>query len=159
MPKPIQDPFRSWSAAVAGASSAVLPSQLGTPTSSASTSICRAGTLDRGFWENGSADATHEKLHWVRAAARDRREQPELNIDVFAQVTHGPPRHASRHWRQTFGTTPDVLGESPHALIGTVEEIAELISERRERFGFSYVTFTHDVMHQLGPLVTRLTGT
>jgi hypothetical protein len=48
--------------------------------------------------------------------------------------------------------------EHPHVLIGTVDEICERLIERRERFGFSYVTIREADMEAFAPVVAHLAG-
>jgi hypothetical protein len=47
---------------------------------------------------------------------------------------------------------------SPHVLIGTIDEMATTLQERRDRWGFSYVTFVADAAEAVAPLVERLAG-
>ena len=47
----------------------------------------------------------------------------------------------------------------PHALLGTVDSICDTLQERRERFGFSYVTIAQRNMDEFAPVVARLAGT
>ena len=48
--------------------------------------------------------------------------------------------------------------DSPLVLIGTVDEIAETLQERRERYGFSYIVVMEPVMEAFAPVVERLAG-
>ena len=47
----------------------------------------------------------------------------------------------------------------PHALLGSVDTICATLQERRERFGFSYVTVPQRNMDDFAPVVARLSGT
>jgi hypothetical protein len=51
----------------------------------------------------------------------------------------------------------DVL-EVPHFMIGTVEQIAEDLVERRKRFGISHIVVPGDAADSLAPVVERLAG-
>jgi hypothetical protein len=44
-------------------------------------------------------------------------------------------------------------------LIGTVDELCERLSERRERWGFSNVVVPDHALHAFAPVVARLAGT
>ena len=57
-----------------------------------------------------------------------------------------------------FGLTPEQLGSAPLALIGTVEEIAELLRARREELGFSYIVVHEEEMDALAPVIAELAG-
>ena len=58
-----------------------------------------------------------------------------------------------------FGITTDEMLEVPHALMGTLDEMAADIEARRERWGFSYHVVQQDAMETLAPVVARLAGT
>ena len=57
------------------------------------------------------------------------------------------------------GLEPDVVGQVPLGVIGTVEEICEQLEERRARWGFNYVTVQGPAMEDFAPVVARLAGT
>jgi hypothetical protein len=48
---------------------------------------------------------------------------------------------------------------SPHALVGSVEQLTEDLLERRELYGFSYVSIPVDAVDAFAPVVARLVGT
>jgi len=52
----------------------------------------------------------------------------------------------------------EALADSPAVLVGDVERCVDLLQERRERYGFSYLNLGADV-ESLAPLVSRLSGT
>jgi hypothetical protein len=58
-----------------------------------------------------------------------------------------------------FGLTAAVAKQSPHALVGTVEEIVDDLVERRERFGINVIGLPLDAMDAFAPVVARLAGT
>jgi hypothetical protein len=46
--------------------------------------------------------------------------------------------------------------ETPFALIGTVDEIAGQLRQRREELGFSFITVHEPYMTTFGPVIERL---
>ena len=62
-------------------------------------------------------------------------------------------------WQLTEVVRPEHLLESPHALIGTVDQIAEDLEARRERYGVSYVAVFEEQIDMFAPVVARLAGT
>jgi hypothetical protein len=44
-------------------------------------------------------------------------------------------------------------------LIGPVDKLLDDLQERRERFGFSYISAFGSAMQDLAPIVARLSGT
>jgi hypothetical protein len=58
-----------------------------------------------------------------------------------------------------FGVTAEEFASHPHALFGTVAQICETLSERRERYGVSYVTVAQRHLDEFAPVVAALSGT
>ena len=53
---------------------------------------------------------------------------------------------------------PDAL-ESPHALVGTPEAMAEDLLARRERWGISTIGVSIDAIEAMAPVIRSLRGT
>ncbi len=112
------------------------------------------------------ADATAEKISWVREAAGDRFDELELNTYPClgpVQLTDDPRKAAgelSARLQERYGTklTEDELLDSPHVFYGTVAQLVDKIKGLRERFGISYMLVLGD-MHAFAPVVERLAGT
>jgi probable F420-dependent oxidoreductase len=117
----------------------------------------RQGELTPSMWSNGTPEATEQKIGWVLDSAGERGAEIELHIDVFAVVTDGSAGAVEAVARE-LGVPAELLTSTPHAAIGTPDQIADLVLDRRERYGFSYVTFMADVLDDLGPVVERLAG-
>ena len=54
-------------------------------------------------------------------------------------------------------TSAEIL-ESPHVLIGTVDQIVAELQARRERYGISYITLRRGLAETFAPMVERLAG-
>lgn len=107
----------------------------------------------------GSAEATREKVAIIREAAGTRLNEIEMNVMVFmTQVTDDAPGMAERI-SGGFGMPAGEVLRSPHVLLGSIDEIADTIIQRREEYGFSYVCFSWDAMGAMAPVVQRLAGT
>ncbi len=108
-----------------------------------------------------SADATLEKLEWVRQAAPDRFLNLEFNVLVPRLAVSDNPRQAAEEMASKAarpGLTTELLLETPNALIGTVEGIVETLEMRRERYSISYIVVIDEDMETFAPVVTRLNG-
>ncbi|TMC98429.1 MAG: TIGR03621 family F420-dependent LLM class oxidoreductase [Chloroflexi bacterium] len=119
----------------------------------------REGRASRGTAHTGTADATDEKLAWIRDAAGDRFSQIELSaFTFFANITEDAESVAGA---MAAGMGMDAAGvlEVPHFLIGSVEEIVDVLQRRRERYGFSYVILPGEAAESFAPVVERLSGT
>ena len=117
------------------------------------------GVIDASAGPNGTAEATEEKIGWVRAAAGDRFDTIELQVRVHLAIVTDDRKGVAEALAGGFGLTPEQSLQTPHALAGTVEEIAEDLLERRERFGISSIGVGLDAMDAIAPVVARLAGT
>jgi probable F420-dependent oxidoreductase len=102
--------------------------------------------------------AIDRKVDLVRTAAGDRFAALELHawLSVAAITDDLAPlgdRLAAR-----FGAPIDQVLQSPVVLVGSVGEVVERLHERRERWGFSYVTLQADQTEAFAPVVAQLAG-
>lgn len=100
------------------------------------------------------------KLAWIREGAGERFALIELSLIPTLIVTTHRRRAAEdvirkRGWE---GVSPCDVLEMPSFLIGTYDEIAETLRERRERYGFSYYVFSDARLNDATPLIERLAG-
>ena len=92
-----------------------------------------------------------ERIPFVRAQAGDRAADLELNVLIQAVVVTRYRRAAAEQLvaeRRLSLSAAEAL-ETPFLLIGTESEIAGQLRERRDRFGFSYVTVHEPYMADL----------
>jgi len=116
------------------------------------------GRINPKLVQTGMAEATDEKLAWIKEAAGDRFDAIELGFTVFfATVTEDRESLASA-LAPSMGFEPRNVLEMPHFLIGTVEQIEEDLKLRRERYGFSDVIVPGEATESLAPIVERLAG-
>lgn len=104
--------------------------------------------------------AIEQKLAWVRQAAGERFEGLELSLMLTVVIAEDQQRAAeqlaiARGWS---GISVEQVLEMPSIVIGSVEQIAEQISQRRERYGFSYYIVSDQYIHQFAPVVAQLGG-
>lgn len=108
-----------------------------------------------------TADATAEKIGWVRAAAGERFDQLELNLVVANVEITSDRRYSAEEGIRAYGLegilTPEQVLEAPGILLGGVNQIVEQLLAQRERFGFSYLVSLRN-MDALAPVVARLRG-
>jgi probable F420-dependent oxidoreductase len=109
---------------------------------------------------NWLADTVQGKVKVVRDAAGARFDTLELSTTVSLVVTDDREAGArqviaEREWHDA--SIEDVL-EMPALLIGSHDEIAHQIRERRDRFGPSYLVVSQKNAELAAPLVRELTG-
>jgi probable F420-dependent oxidoreductase len=100
------------------------------------------------------------KVEWIRAGAGSRFAEVELTMLVSVTFADDPERAAARHaiergwgakvWRQVL--------EMPATLLGPVDYIADQITARRDRLGFSYFVISDRNMDAFAPVVELLSG-
>jgi probable F420-dependent oxidoreductase len=105
-----------------------------------------------------SAAEADERVAYVRAQAGDRADDLEWHALVQSVVVT-PDRRAvaaTMAADDDLGLTADEVLDTPFLLLGTVPEIAAQLRERRERFGFSYLTVHEPSMTALAPVIELL---
>lgn len=117
------------------------------------------GAADADAARTGTAELTDEKLRWVKDAAGDRYADLEINLLNLGCFVTDDRRGLAEQFAPLFGLTVDELLDFPHALIGTTEEICEIIVARRERWDASYVVVQADALDAMAPVVAKLAGT
>lgn len=118
----------------------------------------REGAVNRKLVRTGLAEATDEKLGWIKEAAGDRMESIELSVTIFlANITDDRETVAAAMAGGVGVESRDILA-MPHFLIGTVDEVVEDLQQRRERYGISYVIVPGEAAEAFAPVVARLTG-
>jgi len=117
-----------------------------------------SGSLGASSVRSGTAAQTEEKIDWVRAGAGDRFDQIELEIAAYFAVVTDDPESAAAGLAGRFDSDPAILVDHPHALIGSVDQICDLLLERRERYGISYITVSNRALEVFAPVVDRLAG-
>ena len=106
-----------------------------------------------------SAEATDEKLGWVRAAAGDRFDDIEISILKFFTVVTDDRDTVAAKVGGSMGMDAATLLASPHSLVGSAEQLVDELVEQRERWQGSYVTVQSDVFEAFAPVVAALAGT
>jgi len=115
-----------------------------------------SGSLGASSVQSGTASQTTQKIDWVRAGAGDRFDEIELEIAAYFAVVTDDPEAAAAGLAARFDADPALLADHPHALIGSVDEICDLLVERRERYGINYVTVSNRTLEAFAPVVDRL---
>jgi probable F420-dependent oxidoreductase len=101
--------------------------------------------------------ATDGRIAFLRELLGPRIEDVELNILLQRVV---PPSERAEALERYGPHLPSDVAEHPEELpallIGTPKEMARQLEQRRERFGFSYVTVLETSMEQLAPVIELL---
>ncbi len=106
-----------------------------------------------------SAPHYDRRLDWVREAAGSRFESIEIQCLTFLVRVVPDGRRVLEETAQLFSMTPADAAQVPLALVGTVEEICEQLTERRRRWGMSYWVVHEPDIELFAPVVAALAGT
>jgi len=113
------------------------------------------GGLD---WLNASSAAFDEKIALIRKAAGERYAKLELNLLMQKTIVTAGRRGAAEEQAGVWHISPEAVLDSPLALIGTTDQMAEELRVRRERWDASYVCVFAEAMEPFAPVVARLAG-
>lgn len=99
-----------------------------------------------------------ERVRFFRAHAGGRADGVEASILVQQVAVTNDRRGAAERIVAELdpGLTVEQVLDVPTLLIGTIEQIAQQLLERRERYGFSYVCVHEGSMDALGPVIRLL---
>ncbi len=103
-------------------------------------------------------DAFDRRIAWVKEAAGERFGDIELQCLTFVARVSSDARDWVASMAPAFGLTADEALEVPIVLAGNVQQVAETIEARRERFGFSYWVVHQAELEDFAPVVSRLAG-
>jgi probable F420-dependent oxidoreductase len=119
----------------------------------------KSGEVDAAAARDGSAEATDQKVAWVKEGAGDRYDDLEINMLQFVGIITDDAKGTAETMAPLFGLPPEALETYPHVCIGTVEQISESLQYRRERWDASYFVFQGDVLDTMAPVVAALRDT
>jgi probable F420-dependent oxidoreductase len=117
------------------------------------------GKVNRNLVSTGRAEATEEKIAWIKEEAGERLPEIELSATIFVANVTDDRDGVAAAMAVGLGAEPRDVLALPHFLIGTVDQIVEDVLARRERYGISYVIVPGEAAESLAPVIERLTGT
>ena len=118
----------------------------------------RGGVVGPDSVQTSTAEATDERIEWIKAGAGDRFDDIELEVAAYFVTITDEPDEAAAKLAGNFGVDAATMRSHPNALFGSVEQICDDLEARRERFGISYITVATRNMEAFAPVVERLTG-
>jgi probable F420-dependent oxidoreductase len=105
---------------------------------------------------DASPSAFAVKVAWIREAAGTRFSAIELNTLVQTVMITDQPRAVAAPLAKEYGMEVDEVFETPLVLVGSVNQMAETLEQRRERFGLSYITVFEKDLESLAKVIDRL---
>ncbi|CAM5712339.1 hypothetical protein STAFG_1812 [Streptomyces afghaniensis 772] len=107
-----------------------------------------------------TADELDERVaRYLKLTADHREEPPELNLLLQMVIGTEDREAAVRPFLEHIpDMTVDQVLELPVSLVGTLDELAEQVLARRERYGFTYLTVLEPYMEAFAPVMERVRG-
>jgi probable F420-dependent oxidoreductase len=119
----------------------------------------KAGYVGPEVAESARPERWRERIDWVKQAAGARFDDIELQILTFLVQIVPNAKEIYEQYAPLFGMTPEELPDVPVGIVGTVDEVCELLQKRREELGFNYIVIHDAEVDAFAPVVDRLTGT
>lgn len=118
-----------------------------------------AGVIDERAGRTATAERTDEKLTWIKDGAGSRFDSIELQTRIHIAIITDDRDKVAGELAPLLGLTPQEALESPHALVGTVDQCVEEVKQWRERWGISFISINGKDMEPFAPVVEALAGT
>ena len=117
-----------------------------------------AGDVGPELARSALAPRFRERVAWVKEAAGERFGELELHCHTVFCLIGVDRRETAKAMAPSFGIDPDDALEVPIVMVGSVEEVADGLEQRREEYGFSYWAVPGDALEAFAPVVARLAG-
>jgi probable F420-dependent oxidoreductase len=122
------------------------------------TNLGDARRDDPSFRPDLGPESAMKRFGWVRKGAGDRFGEIELGLRLFMTAVTDQRASAAAELGARWQLDEDHVLESPYALVGSVDAIADELVRRREQYGASYFLWNEPELETMAPVVKRLTG-
>lgn len=156
LPKPVQKPYPP--ILIGGGGKRVLSIAAREADIIGINGTMESGVIDPAVLRTMTAASVEEKAQIVLDAAGQRLAAIEMNVRAFMVKVTDERAQSMERIAQAVGFSTDEIAESPFALIGSPEQLAEDLLARRERWGFSYVIVGAADVEAFAPVVAMLNG-
>lgn len=112
-----------------------------------------AGVIDERAGRDATLERTDQKIEWVRSAAGARFKTLVLQTRIHLAMITDDRETVANEMAPLLGISAEEALASPHALVGTVDQVVEEIQRWRERWGFSYISIDAAAMEEFAPVV------
>jgi probable F420-dependent oxidoreductase len=116
------------------------------------------GVVGRDTFAGMTAEAVNDKVNIVLDAVGDRIADIEMNIRAFFVSVTNDRASAVQNISQMIKVEPEMIADTPFALVGSPEQMVHDLLERRDRWGFSYVIVGPEDVESFAPVVAQLRG-
>ncbi|MSO60437.1 MAG: TIGR03621 family F420-dependent LLM class oxidoreductase [Ilumatobacteraceae bacterium] len=156
LPKPIQTPCPP--VLIGGGGKRVLTYAARTADIIGINGTMTAGVVGPDAIASMTAEAVNDKVNIVLDAVGDRINDIEMNIRAFFVSVTDDRGTAMQNISKMIRVEPEMIAQTPFALVGSPAQIVQDLLERRDRWGFSYVIVGAQDMESFAPVVAQLRG-
>lgn len=117
-----------------------------------------AGVIDERAGADATPDKTDQKVAWVREGAGSRFDDLELQTRIHLTMITDDREKVAAEMAPLLGLSVEDALNSPHALVGTAEQLIDDIQRWRDRWGISFVSINGENMEDFAPVVEALAG-
>jgi probable F420-dependent oxidoreductase len=116
----------------------------------------RSGAVGTHTWQSARIASTEEKLSWIAKGAEGRATPPRISVRVLHVAITDDRAQAAADFAASSGLDATDALSSPHALIGTVDEIAADLRTRQQHLGFCDYVVSQSALDALAPVLAAL---
>ena len=117
-----------------------------------------AGVIDERAGQDATLERTDQKFSWVRDGAGDRYDSLIFQTRIHLAMITDERDAVAAEMAPLLGISAEEALASPHALVGSVDEVVDEVQRWRDRWGFSYVSINAEQIDEFAPVVEALTG-
>jgi len=117
-----------------------------------------AGVIDERAGRDATLERTDQKLTWVREAAGTRFDSLIFQTRIHLAMITNDRDAVAAEMAPLLGISAEEALASPHALVGSVDQVIDEVQQWRDRWGFSYISINAEAMDDFAPVIERLDG-
>ena len=117
-----------------------------------------AGVIDERAGRDATLERTDQKLEWVQNAAGARFDSLVIQTRIHLAMITDDREAVAAEMAPLLGITAEEALASPHALVGTVDQVVAEVQQWRERWGFSYISIDAGSIEEFAPVIEALDG-
>jgi probable F420-dependent oxidoreductase len=116
----------------------------------------RSGAVGTDTWQSARVASTQDKLSWIAKGAEGRATPPRISVRVLHVAVTDDRARAADDIAASSGLAAGEALSSPHALIGTVDEIVADLRARQRSLGFCDYVVSQSALDALAPVLAAL---
>lgn len=117
-----------------------------------------AGVIDERAGQDATAERTDRKIQWVRDGAGPRFDSLVIQTRIHLAMIADDREAVAAEMAPLLGISAQEALDSPHALVGTVDQVVDEVQRWRDRWGMSYVSIDAAGIEDFAPVIEALDG-